>query len=98
MKTKRNRAISLLVCVAVCLVLFFSFSYISQESDHNCPHHHCKTCIKLDNSISFIKGLSFGEGFIWVLAIVSVIAVSLRPLISHDRLCTPVSLKVKMIN
>lgn len=97
--TGRNRKFALLLAAALCIIMLFSLSFVSEEADHKCSAPgECPVCYQINISENALKKLS-------AVAVLSVIVVFLRLTAEAAPLgavvcsvITLVSLKVKLSN
>ncbi len=94
---KRNRKLSVLLALAVCVVMLFSAVYIAEEAGHNCIGENCPICCQISICSHALKLLGYG-----VAAIVAAVALAFSAAVfsvcskTNFRESTPITLKVKL--
>lgn len=99
MKSKK-RILAVVLAVFILSVLFLSYGYIIENTNHDCTHdEHCPICLQLKSSVQlistfkFIPALSF---FITLLCVLTQLYVKFKPSFCIKN--TLITLKVELLN
>ena len=97
MKKKRN--FILLLCIALCVAMVFSYAFIARESDHDCIGEHCQICLELQTCRSILRNLFFAAATIAVVEFaVGFLPNAYGGSAGCPKAGTPILLKVKLLN
>lgn len=96
---KQNRALLLLLAVALICTMLFSAFYIAVEAEHDCIGEHCRICDQIGVCIQSLKTLSVSVTAAVCTAVLLYIVFSLIfRTVSFATFGTLVLLKVKLSN
>ncbi len=99
--SKAKRAVALILCVGMVLVLFTSSAYLAHEADHLCAGDHCEICERVERVRVMLH--RFALLFLALFLAVCAVLPPHRSLLSVERPelyvpCTLVSWKVRLNN
>lgn len=95
----KNRALALILCVVLCLSLFFSAAFIAVNHSHFCIGGHCQICAELSVCAALLRIVSTNSTLVSAALLSLFIVAAARgaaPMLR--RLFSPVSHKVKLLN
>ena len=95
-----KRALALITCIGMMLVLFTSSAYIVHEAGHTCVGEHCEVCERIEEVKAVLHSFELVAAV--VLAVFVILSLR-RALHTMDGLnlrpqCTLVSWKVRLNN
>lgn len=96
---KRAKYMAAVMAFAVVFVMLWSSFYIAAESDHECTGENCPICEQISVCYNTIRTISSGIAAA-VAAVLLSCTFSRTVLLYNEETprCTPVSLKVKLLN
>lgn len=97
--TKRNRILALVTAAVVLFVMLTSVFFIAAEAGHDCIGDGCEICRQVNACRAVLRGLALA-------VIAAALAAAAGAVLCSDfaawqeqaRSCTPVSLKVKLLD
>jgi len=95
---KKSKHIALLLCIALCFIMFFSVVFIVMEADHDCTGANCSICIEIQSCTSVLKSVAAIGISIAVFAPIFLNLCGFRIFGFEHRSHTLISLKVKLTN
>ncbi len=94
-----DRIISLLVCLSIPLVMFFSLFYISTNIKHDCDHDNCPICEEIELLQNVVKQVTAGLGTCLILSCILIpVIYKISAILQVYNNLTPISMKVRMNN
>ena len=97
--TKKNKVIALFLAVIVLFSLTLSFSFIICESNHECIATDCQVCTIISTVNESLKNISLSVlALALALALTYIICKYILYSVNAFFKCTPVVLKVKLLN
>jgi len=97
--TNKNRAVTLILAIAIGFTILFSFFCIAVQPDHDCIGEDCPVCTQISLCEDTVKSLELA-----VLKIIAAIIsayfciIQINVPVPYRKQVTPVSMKVKLSN
>ena len=100
MSDSRKRAVSWVLFIVFCLVIFCSSAFIIVHADHDCTGEDCSICMELAQCRKTLNmlGTAFAGALQLTLMLCIVAALCSIIIRSHSEHTTLISLKVELLN